>query len=149
MNYITLTIIAIAGIVLGIYFGRRSVRKSRGIVHGESCACGKKMKDCECANGRTCACGGAGGCGKKNESNDGLLLEQAKRKEESRQKILEFLQTNDPSRPDSRQGIHNNDVEKLAEVSDATAGRYLSELEREGVLIQHGDEGSGVFYTKK
>ena len=45
--------------------------------------------------------------------------------------------------------IQNNDVEKLAGVSNATAERYLDELEKEGKLTQHGVIGQGVFYTFK
>jgi len=43
--------------------------------------------------------------------------------------------------------IQNNDVEKLTGVSNATAERYLSELEKEGKLTQHGTIGQSVFYT--
>ena len=45
--------------------------------------------------------------------------------------------------------IKNDDVEKLAGVSNATAERYLSELEKEGKLVQHGKIGQSVFYTAK
>ncbi|HEX5797020.1 MAG TPA: DUF977 family protein [Candidatus Saccharimonadales bacterium] len=43
--------------------------------------------------------------------------------------------------------ISNNDVEKLLKISDATASRYLSRLEKRGLLQQHG-RGRGTFYTK-
>ena len=43
----------------------------------------------------------------------------------------------------------NNDVEKLAGVSNATAERYLDELEKEWKLTQHGTIGQNVFYTLK
>lgn len=159
MNYITLAIIAVVGIAFGIYFGRRSAKKSHdAATHDapipysrewtnkeENCACGKKMEpfdaaqgsNCACANGKVCTCGGTGDC-KKGAT---LIAQQGEAKEQNKQKILEFLQTHER--------VQNNDVEKLVGVSDATAERYLSELEREGVLTQHGDEGSGVFYTKK
>ncbi len=45
--------------------------------------------------------------------------------------------------------IQNNDVEKLAKVSNATAERYLNDLEKEGKLTQHGKIGQNVFYTLK
>jgi len=70
-----------------------------------------------------------------------LISEQSEKKAENKQKILEFVQANEK--------IQNNDVEKLAGVSNATAERYLDELEKEGQLIQHGDIGQGVFYTVK
>ena len=42
----------------------------------------------------------------------------------------------------------DNDVENLLGVSDATAERYLNELEAEGKVKQTGETGRGVFYTK-
>lgn len=42
--------------------------------------------------------------------------------------------------------IANNDVEKLLNVSDATATNYLQELEREGKIEQIGDQGRFVHY---
>ena len=60
---------------------------------------------------------------------------------DNKKKILTFIQTNGK--------IQNNDVEKLAGVSNATAERYLDELEKEGKLTQHGPIGQGVFYTLK
>ena len=71
----------------------------------------------------------------------GLISEQEGRKAENKKKILAFAQANGR--------IQNNDVEKLAGVSNATAERYLNELEKEGVLTQHGTIGQGVFYTLK
>jgi len=72
-------------------------------------------------------------------------LEQArqaieKRKNDSKSKILELF--------DKRNEVSNDDVEKLLGVSDATATNYLEELEKEGKIIQQGDSGRGVFYTK-
>ncbi|MBT4732895.1 DUF977 family protein [Candidatus Woesearchaeota archaeon] len=97
MNYITLIIIAVVGIVIGYLLARR--RK------------------------------------------EGLIFGQAKRKQENKQKILDFLR-------ESRK-IQNNDVERLAGVSNATAERYLDELEKEGKITQHGKIGQNVFYTLK
>lgn len=45
--------------------------------------------------------------------------------------------------------ITNNQVEKLLHVSDATATRYLTELEKRGKLTQHGKTGHAVTYTKR
>ena len=86
MNYLVLIIIALAGIVLGMYLARR---------------------------------------GKGD-----LISEQAKQKAENKQKILTFVQEHGK--------IQNNDVEKLAGVSNATAERYLDELEKEGKRIVPG-----------
>lgn len=70
-----------------------------------------------------------------------LISEQGEKKAENKQKIIAFVQANGK--------IQNNDVEKLAGVSNATAERYLDELEKEGKLTQHGTIGQGVFYTPK
>ena len=77
----------------------------------------------------------------RRNTNTGLIAEQTAKKTENKQKIITFVQ--------ERGKIQNNDVEKLAGVSNATAERYLDELEKEGKLTQHGDIGQGVFYTAK
>ena len=69
-----------------------------------------------------------------------LISKQGKRKAENKEKILEFMQENER--------ITNNDVEELCGVSNATAERYLDELEKEGEIIQNGKVGKGVYYTK-
>ena len=97
MNYFILTIVALAGIALGMYFTRRG--------------------------------------------KGGFISGQMEQKAENKHKILTFVQANEK--------IQNNDVEKLAGVSNATAERYLDELEKEGAIIQHGVIGQGVFYTLK
>lgn len=71
--------------------------------------------------------------------NGGLLVGQAKKKAENKEKILEFMREN--------KRVANNDIEKLLGVSDATATRYLDELEKEGKITQHGKIGHAVFYT--
>ena len=76
----------------------------------------------------------------RREGN-GPVSEQTAKKTENKQKILAFMQEHEQ--------IKNDDVEKLAGVSNATAERYLSELEKEGKLVQHGKIGQSVFYTAK
>ena len=44
--------------------------------------------------------------------------------------------------------ITNDQVEKLLRVSDATATRYLTQLEKEGKLKQEGKTGKSVKYLK-
>ena len=44
--------------------------------------------------------------------------------------------------------ITNDQVEKLLHVSDATATRYLTQLEKEGKLKQEGKTGKSVKYLK-
>ena len=85
----------------------------------------------------------------RRKVNDGFIAKQVEQKIENKKKILEFVQQNGK--------IQNNDVEKLTGVSNATAERYLDELEKEGSstglgvkkLIQHGSIGQSVFYTLK
>ena len=47
-----------------------------------------------------------------------------------------------------KQKITNDEVEKFMHISDATATRYLSELEKEGKIKQTGKTGKSVFYSK-
>ncbi|MFA6586296.1 MAG: winged helix-turn-helix transcriptional regulator [Candidatus Paceibacterota bacterium] len=44
--------------------------------------------------------------------------------------------------------ITNDEVEKLLHISDATATRYLSQLEKEGKIKQNGKTGKGVSYSR-
>jgi transposase len=67
----------------------------------------------------------------RRKANDGFIAKQMEQKIENKQKILVFVQEHGK--------IQNNDVEKLTGVSNATAERYLNELEKEGELTQHGD----------
>jgi len=53
--------------------------------------------------------------------------------------LMEYLKHHDK--------ITNNEVEQLLEISDATATRYLQQLEEEGKIKQVGRAGKGVFYT--
>ncbi len=77
----------------------------------------------------------------RRNANAGFIAKQIEQKTENKQKILVFMQEHGK--------IQNNDVEKLVGVSNATAERYLDELEKEGKLTQHGVVGQGVFYTPK
>jgi hypothetical protein len=56
------------------------------------------------------------------------------------EKIIQALNT--------KNKITNDEVEKLLHVSDATATRYLSELEKQGKITQTGKTGHAVTYTK-
>ncbi|MFC1623503.1 winged helix-turn-helix transcriptional regulator [Patescibacteria group bacterium] len=69
---------------------------------------------------------------------ESLIFGQTKKKQENKSKILEFLRNN--------KRIANNDVEKLLKVSDATATRYLNELEKEQKIKQIGTVGHAVYY---
>jgi len=72
------------------------------------------------------------------------LLAQAnamiqRRRQKKLDKILAEMATNGK--------ITNDEVEKLLHVSDATATRYLSLLEKQGKIRQVGKTGKGVVYT--
>lgn len=69
------------------------------------------------------------------------LIEKEKRqKAENMRKILGLLETQTP--------LTNNHVEQLLGISDATATRYLEELEKEGRVRQVGTTGQAVYYEK-
>jgi len=69
------------------------------------------------------------------------LSESKKEKEENLRKLREFIATTDKR-------ITNDLIQAELGISDATATRYLDELEKEGVLTQVGKEGKHVYYVK-
>jgi len=83
------------------------------------------------------------------QKNSGLIAKQSNQKKENKKKILEIFRNKNENNEEQPQKITNNDVEKLLGVSDATATRYLDELEKEGKLKQVGKTGQGVFYILK
>jgi len=70
-----------------------------------------------------------------------LIDEKEDTKRENLGKLRDFIK--------SREQIANNEVEVLLGVSDATATRYLEELEKEGLLEQVGNTGQSVYYKRK
>ncbi len=70
---------------------------------------------------------------------------QTEQKNTSKRQILEVLERRQSGEVVE---ITNDDVEELLDVSDATATRYLSELEDEGKLRQVGTTGKSVYYVK-
>jgi predicted HTH transcriptional regulator len=66
---------------------------------------------------------------------------QTQKKQGNEEKVLAFLHDNESAT--------NNDIEKLLQVSDATATRYLSELKQEGKIEQLGITGRSVKYVLK
>jgi len=71
----------------------------------------------------------------------GIIDQQDKAKQENLRKILEFIRT--------REKVTNNDIENLLGVSDATAERYLEELQQKGRIEQVGKTGRSVYYRVK
>ncbi len=66
--------------------------------------------------------------------------EREKEREVNKQKILNLLE--------EKIKIANDDIQKLLSVSDATATRYLDELEKDGQIKQVGQVGHYVYYEK-
>ena len=62
------------------------------------------------------------------------------RKQKKLEKIVEYIS--------AKGKISNDQVEKLLHVSDATATRYLSALEKQGRIKQVGKTGKAVTYTR-
>ena len=80
-----------------------------------------------------------------NKPNSRELLAKGRakvqeKKQKKLDKIIELLNTKDK--------VSNADVEKLFRVSDATATRYLSALQKQGKIRKVGKTGRSVFYAK-
>ena len=78
--------------------------------------------------------------GEKQEKKGDLDKTQFENKKENIQKVLDFMA--------GKERITNNDVEKFLKVSDATATRYLDELEKQGKIRQVGKSGHYTHYQK-
>lgn len=72
---------------------------------------------------------------------DKINKERTRKKEENKNKILTVLQGKDK--------ITNDEVQSLLGVSDATATRYLEELEKAGKIEQIGGFEKYTFYRLK
>jgi len=73
-----------------------------------------------------------------------LMKGPAARKEKVRQRLAKIMDV-----LNEKASITNDEVEKLLRVSDATATRYLEQLEKEGRVVQIGKTGRGVLYRKR
>jgi predicted HTH transcriptional regulator len=69
-----------------------------------------------------------------------LIEKQAEEKKRNKEAILLLLET--------QSSLTNNHVEQLLGISDATAERYMQELEHEGKVRQVGKTGQSVYYEK-
>lgn len=83
-------------------------------------------------NGRTCC--------QQEEKNKGNPSPNIESKQENITKLVDLILKQDK--------ITNAEVEKLLNVSDATAERYLQELEKEGKLKQVGTDQKDTYYQK-
>ncbi|MBI4117249.1 MAG: DeoR family transcriptional regulator [Parcubacteria group bacterium] len=77
---------------------------------------------------------------KEKGNGAGIVKRQAEEKKRNKEAILELLETQTP--------LTNNHIEQLLGISDATATRYLDELEKEGKIRQVGETGRSVYYEK-
>lgn len=77
---------------------------------------------------------------KQNDLWKKFLEKLGVRKKKKLDRILEFL--------NKKNKITNDEVEKLLHVSDATATRYLEQLEKENKVHQVGKTGKYTYYEK-
>jgi len=66
--------------------------------------------------------------------------EDVEKKKENLEKVRAFIA--------DKERVANDDIEALLGVSDATATRYLDELEKEGRIRQVGRTGRHVYYEQ-
>ena len=79
--------------------------------------------------------------GASNQSGNDMNAEKKRNMEENLAKLEKHIAGMSGK-------IRNNDVEKLLGVSDATAERYLQEMENRGLLKQIGTIGKHTHYEK-
>lgn len=77
---------------------------------------------------------------RRNKKVRPLIEAQAEEKAKNKESILGILET--------QSSLTNNHIEQLLGISDATATRYLDELEKEGKVRQVGKTGRHVYYEK-
>lgn len=107
MNYTTIIIIAVVGIVIGYWLSHLRKQSS---------------------------------CGASNKGIEKMNAVAREKKEDAKRKILALLESN--------REVRNDDVQNLLGVSDATATRYLDELEEENKIAAKGI-ARGTFYVLK
>ena len=79
--------------------------------------------------------------GKDSKPMDVLVSKQTEEKEHNKQAILDLMES-------GNQPLTNEHLRQMSGVSEATATRYLDELEKEGKVKQVGKTGAHVFYEK-
>jgi len=88
----------------------------------------------------------------KNTQNDAGKSSQEIEKEKNVAKLKEFIASIGETPLDSstlnRTRITNDKIEKMLGISNATAERYLNELEKAGLLKQVGKTGVKTYYEK-
>lgn len=76
----------------------------------------------------------------KQKAGLSLIDKQADEKAANKEIVMELFER--------QEKVTNDDVEKLLSVSNATAERYLNELEKEGRIRQVGTTGQNVHYER-
>ena len=79
--------------------------------------------------------------GKENKSTDVPVSKQTEEKEHNKQAIMGLMES-------GNQPLTNEHIRQMLDISEATATRYLDELEKEGKVKQVGKTGAHVFYEK-
>lgn len=79
--------------------------------------------------------------GKENKSTDVPVSKQTEEKEQNKQAILDLMES-------GNQPLTNEHVRQMLGIPDATATRYLDELEKDGKIKQVGKTGAHVYYEK-
>lgn len=89
--------------------------------------------------------------GIRDDKPENIISEQKEHRDENLAKLREFvagMKTQSDSSASSGARITNDQVEKMLNISNATAERYLNELEKEGLLKQVGKTGKYTYYEK-
>ena len=79
--------------------------------------------------------------GKENKLADISVSKQTEEKEHNKKAILDLMES-------GNQPLTNEHIRQMLDISEATATRYLDELEKEGKVKQVGKTGAHVFYEK-
>ena len=77
---------------------------------------------------------------KRKKDKRGIVATRSKEKIRNINKLIEFI--------NKKEKVTNNDIEQELKVSNATATRYLDELEKMGKIKQVGRTGKSVYYIK-
>lgn len=79
--------------------------------------------------------------GKENKLADIPVSKQTEEKEQNKEAILGLMES-------GNQPLTNEHIRQMLGISEATATRYLDEMEKEGKVKQVGKTGAHVFYEK-
>lgn len=78
----------------------------------------------------------------RDKQDNDYINDTEKKKKGNLAKLRDYLN----SQTDDK--LSNEEVRKLLNISDATACRYLDDLEKEGLIVQVGTDGPKVYYKK-